>query len=271
MLIGGLDAYGPNLHSGAQSYDRPKVYAMGEAILVTSGKGGSGKSTFSANVGVALARMGKRVLLIDTDTGLRALDLMLSVADRVVYDLSDVLLGRCETIKAIVETDIENLSLLPAPTLEGEFSGSGIEKLCRGLAQYYDYVLIDSPAGVGSGMEAAAAGADRAVVVSTADPVSIRDADQVARVLLRRGITDIRLVINRIVPKLVRKKAPGGLDRAIDMAALRLLGIVPEDAKVTASVYTGKPAALLKKSAAATAFGNIARRITGEDVPLMKL
>lgn len=246
---------------------------MGEAIIITSGKGGSGKSTFTVNCGAALALRGKKVLLIDGDAGLRALDLMLSVSGKVVYDLADVLAGRCEPIKAIVATDIPGLHLLAAPLSadDGIFEPLGMQKLCKGLTRYYDYVFIDSAAGVGAGMVTSAAAADRAIVVSTADPVSIRDADTVAAVVIRQGVTGIRLVINRVKPRLIRKKVIYGLDNAIDGAAIQLIGVVPEDEKVTIASFRGVPAVTIARSGAAQAFSNIARRIAGEDVPLMKL
>ena len=246
---------------------------MGEAVLITSGKGGCGKSTFTVNCGAVMARSGKKVLLIDGDAGLRALDLMLSVSDKVVYDLADVLAGRCEPIRAIIQTDFEGLSILPAPlsVCDAMFEPAGMKKLCRGLCRYYDYVLIDSAAGIGPLMTTAAAAADRAVVVATPDPVSIRDADRVAEVVLEQGIGDIRLVINGVVPRLIRRKAAGSLDGAIDGAAIQLIGIVPQDAHVTMAAFRGVPVVTMGKSRAAAAFRNIARRMMGEEVPLLKI
>jgi septum site-determining protein MinD len=246
---------------------------MGESVLITSGKGGCGKSTFAVNCGAAMALNGKKVLLVDGDAGLRALDLMLSVSDKVVYDLADVLAGRCEPIRAIVQTDIKDLHILPAPLSATDvmFEPGGMKRLCRGLANYYDYVLIDSSAGIGSSMATSAAAADRAIIVATPDPVSIRDADRVAAVVIKHGVTDIRLVINGIKPKLIRKKVIYGLDRAIDAAAIQLIGIVPEDEQVTVAAFRGVPVVTMGKSGAAMAFCNIARRIAGENVPLMKL
>lgn len=246
---------------------------MGKSILVTSGKGGSGKSTFSVNCGAALADRGRKVLLVDGDAGLRTLDLMLSVSDRVVYDLADVLAGRCEPIKAITATDIPGLEVLPAPLSaeDGQFEPEGMQQLCRGLARYYDYLIIDSAAGIGDAMRTSAAAADRAVVVSTCDPVSVRDADKTAEVLLENGVGDIRLVINMVRPRLIRRKMSYTLDGAIDGAAIRLIGVVPEDERVAAAAYEGKPVVTLGRSPAARAFINIAARIDGEEVPLMNL
>ena len=246
---------------------------MGQAILVTSGKGGSGKSTFTINCGAVLAEMGKKVLLVDGDAGLRALDLMLSVSNKVIYDLSDVLAGHCEPIKAIIDTQIKNLQILPAPlsAFDSLFEPNGMKRLCKGLTHYYDYVFIDSSAGVGSDMMTSASAADRAIIVATSDPVSLRDADRVAAVVIAQGIMNIRLVINRVKPKLIRKRVVHDLDKAIDDAAIQLIGIVPEDEQVTRSAFMGVPVTTISKTGAALAFANIARRIIGEDIPLMKL
>jgi septum site-determining protein MinD len=245
---------------------------MGESLLVTSGKGGVGKSTFAVNCGAALARMGRRVLLIDGDAGLRALDLMLSVSDRVVYDLADVLGGRCEPIKAIVKTDIGGLSLLPAPldAQDGIFEPGGMQQLCRGLRKYYDYVVIDSAAGIGECMRTSACAADRAVVVSTPDPVSVRDADRAASVVLAQGVGSARLVLNRVVPRLMKAGAACSLDAAIDGTSLQLIGAVPEDEKIAEAAFKGVPAVILGNSPAARAFCNIARRLEGGSVPLLR-
>lgn len=245
---------------------------MGQVILVTSGKGGSGKSTFTVNCGSVLAEEGKKVLLIDTDAGLRALDLMLNVSDRVVYDLNDVLGGQCEPVKAIVQTDTENLQLLPAPqSVACEFlDADEFKRLCRGLSHYYDYIFIDSPAGIGAGASMVAAACDRAIVVATADPVCIRDADRIATVLNAIEVSDIRLVINRVNPRLIRKKMVPDLDAAIDGAALQLIGVIPEDENVTVASYTGKIVADMGKKVS-QAYRNIAARIDGREVPLMKL
>jgi septum site-determining protein MinD len=253
---------------------------MGQVILVTSGKGGSGKSTLTVNCGVALAESDKKVLLIDADIGLRSLDLMLGVSDIVVYDLNDVLSGRCEPVKAIMNTSINNLQLLPAPqsTVTEDIEGNEMKRLCKGLSHYYDYVIIDSPAGIGQSTITAAMGCDRAIVVATADPVCIRDADKIAVMLTKIGITNIRLVLNRINPALIRKKFIPYLDAAIDGAALQLIGVIPEDEQVTIASFTGK--ILTSKlhygnniihKGASQAFMNIANRLEGRDIPLMKL
>lgn len=248
---------------------------MGEAVLITSGKGGAGKSTFAVNCGAALAQLGRRVLIVDADAGLRSVDLMLSVQDSVVYDLSDVLAGRCEPFKAILAAGVEGLSVLPAPLdpADESFEPEGMRRLCRGLTNYYDFVLIDSAAGMGRSVMTAAAGAGRAVILAVPDPVGVRDAARIAAALEAQGITNLRLVLNRVRPSLVRHRAAIALDRAIDSAAVQLLGVVPEDEAVVLAGFEGRPAVLDRKTrkSAAEAFRHIARRLNGEDVPLMGL
>lgn len=244
----------------------------GKIVLVASGKGGAGKSTFAVNCGAALALRGKKVLLIDSDAGLRSLDLMLAVSGRVIYDLGDVLIGRCEPARAIVTTDFHNLDICAAPqTCLSEMSDSAvISKLYKGLSLYYDYVIVDSPAGIGPSVTAPAYAADLAIVITNNDAVCIRDAESTAQTLRGFGISEIRLVINRVDVKLIRKKVMPDLDTVIDGAAVQLLGVVPEDKRVITAVTAGKPVVVLRRGAAA-AFCNIAARIDGEDVPLMKL
>jgi septum site-determining protein MinD len=244
----------------------------GRIILVVSGKGGSGKSTFSVNCASALAKRGRKVLLVDADTGLRSLDLMLGISDRVNFDMGDVLEGRCETGKAIIVTDCHDLHLLPASASHCEEMQNSevISKLYRGLAFYYDYVFVDSSAGIDSVVTAPAPAADMTVVVSTPDSVCIRDAGRVSGILRSFGAQNIRLVLNRVQPKLIRKKIFPNLDEAIDSAACRLLGVVPEDKHISLCAEKGK-SVLIFKNGAAQAFFNMASRIDGEDVPLMKL
>lgn len=245
---------------------------MGQLILIASGKGGTGKSTFAVNCGAALARLGRKVLLIDADAGLRALDLMLGASDRVIYDLNDVLAGVCEPVRAILSTREPGLFLLPAPqSVSSEYlDGNEFKRLCRGLSRYYDYLFIDSPAGVGPGAQIAAAACERAMVVSTIDPVCVRDADKVAGMLLGLQVTDIRLVLNRVNSRLIRTGHVPNLDAAIDGAALQLIGVVPEDEGIMIAACEERPLFPNEKGAA-RAFANIALRLEGRDIPLMKL
>lgn len=241
-------------------------------MLVTSGKGGSGKSTFTVNCGTVLAQRGRKVLLVDADVGLRSLDLLLGVSDKVVYDLGDVLAGLCEPEKAIIVTDCKNLHLMPAPQADcPEMADSSvISGIYNELSVSYDYLLIDSPAGIGANVTAPAIVADCAVVVATADPVCIRDAERLAQVLRARGATNLRLVLNRVDAKLIRKRVLPDIDAVIDGTTVQLIGIVPEDRRIIEAAAVGKPVTIFKNGAA-TAFRNIAARFDGENIPLMKL
>lgn len=244
----------------------------GRVLLVASGKGGSGKSTFTVNCGTALAQRGRKVLLVDADVGLRSLDLMLAVSDRVIFDLGDVLSGRCETGKAIIVTNYHNLHLLPAPQTDCPYmtDSSAVCKLYKGLSTYYDYVFIDSPAGVSGVVTAPVEAASCAVVVATADLVCIRDAERLSQKLRAYGARKLRLVLNRVDAKLIRKGSMPDLDAAIDGVSVQLIGVVPDDKRVIMSTAMGRPVTILR-GGAATAFRNISARLDGEEVPLMRL
>ena len=241
---------------------------MGQVVFVTSGKGGTGKSSVSVGLGAALALRGRRTLLIDGDAGLRSLDIMMGVADQVVYDLNDVFDGRCEPIRAIVESSvIEGFSLLPAPSSSRlEEDPADMRRLCRGLARYFDMVLIDSPAGVGPEFSICAAAADRAFVVALPDPVCIRSAERVGRLLQSAGVSDRRLIINRYDPSVIRNGLVTDLDEVIDRVGLQLLGVIPEDGVLRACFSRGAP--LEEKSPAGAAFARLAARLDGEKVPI---
>lgn len=238
-------------------------------VVVTSGKGGVGKSTVSVGLACTLAQTGQRVLLIDTDAGLRSLDLMLGI-DEAVYDLSDIFARRCETSAAICESPIcPNVFLIPAPTtLDGLCTPTEMQYLCEGLAQVYDTVIIDCPAGIGRGFQTAIASADRAIIVATPDPVCARDAYITSTHLDRLNIS-YKMVINRLRPRAVMKAKMLDLDEVIDMAGVPLLGVIPEDEAVT--LATANAQLLPKKSNAALCFRNIASRFCGQAVPLARL
>jgi CobQ/CobB/MinD/ParA nucleotide binding domain. len=243
---------------------------LGRILLVASGKGGAGKSTFSVNCGTELSRRGRKVLLIDGDAGLRSLDLMLAVSDKALFDIGDIFASRCETEKAIIQTNRPNLFLLPAPQSNCEYlaDSEAVGRLCSELARTFDYIIIDSPAGVGDYVTAPAPVADCVIVVANTEPVSIRSAERLAQIMRMKGAKNLRLVLNRVDAKLIRKNNLPDLDAAIDGTTVQLIGIVPEDKRVTAATATGEP---LTKGRAATAFKNIAARLEGEYVPLMKL
>lgn len=238
--------------------------------VVTSGKGGVGKSTVCMGLSCALAKRGKRVLVIDTDAGLRSLDLMFNVADDAVYNLQDVLLRRCEPSKAIFASPLaEGVFVMPAPEhADGIADLAAFSYLCRGLAEHYDVVLIDCPAGIGRGFKAAASVADRAIIVATPDPVCARNAYLTSVELDKLGLS-YKMIINRLRPRAVIKGKLLDIDTVMDTAQVPLLGVVPEDDTVTFSTAAGQP--LPKKSNARRCFDNIAARFCGESVPLAKL
>lgn len=245
---------------------------MGTAIMITSGKGGTGKTTLTAGIASCLAAIGRRVLCIDMDIGLRNLDISLGMTDRIVMDFSDVVEGRCTLERGAADHPvIKGLSLLTAPMrLPSErISAEQMKAFIRHAKQLYDYILIDSPAGIGSGFQLALSGADRVIVVTTNDPSSLRDAQRTVGEISRTH-NHIHLIMNRIQPKLL-KQLHTTIDDAMDTAGLPLLGVVPEDGQVPLALGEGKPLVLASRKGAAVACLNIARRINGERIPLMKI
>ena len=244
---------------------------MGWAIAITSGKGGTGKTSLTGGVASCLAALGHRVLCIDMDVGLRNLDIALGMTDRVLMDFSDVVEGRCTLARAAAKHPvIENLYLLTAPlSLSPGVTPQGMAELLREAKERYDYILLDSPAGLGAGFRLALCAADRAIVVSTTDPSALRDAQRVVAELSRR-MEHIHLVMNKVRPHLL-KQMHTTIDDAMDAAGLPLLGVVPDDEQVLLAASLGKPLILTSRRGAALAYLNIARRILGERVPLMRL
>ena len=246
--------------------------AMATAIVVTSGKGGTGKTSLTGGVASCLAALGNRVLCIDMDVGLRNLDLSLGLSDRALMDFTDVLEGRCSLERAAVPHPvIADLCLLTAPVKPPvrAVDPEEMRALLRRARQDYDYILMDSPAGLGPGFHLAACGADRAIVVSTTDASALRDAQRTVSVL-RTTLPRIHLVVNRVQPKLMRRLHTT-IDDAMDTAGLPLLGIVPEDPQVMLAANSAQPLILFARKGAAVAYLNIAKRLTGQKVPLMKL
>ena len=237
---------------------------MGTVIVITSGKGGTGKTSLTGGAASCLAALGRRVLCIDLDIGLRNLDISLGMTDRALMDFTDVLSGRCSLERAAVPHPvIQGLHLLTAPLSpprEG-LPEAAMRTLLDQARSQFDYVLIDSPAGLGSGFRLAVCGADRAVVVSTNDSSALRDAQRTVAELGKR-LDTIHLVMNRIQPT---------IDDAMDEAGLPLLGVIPEDPQVILAANTSKPLILFSRKGAAIAYLNIAKRIMGERVPLMKI
>ena len=242
---------------------------MSTAIVVTSGKGGTGKTSLTAAVSSCLAALGSRVLCIDMDVGLRNLDLTLGMTDRALMDFTDVIFGRCPLERAAVpHPQVENLFLLTAPVTWGPVpvSQSSMERLMAEIRSRFDYCLIDCPAGIGPGFHLAVCAADRAAVVVTTDSASLRDAQQVVSQLHRYHIP-VQLVVNRISRWMIRRLGLT-VDDAMDTAGLPLLGIVPEERKVALYAARGELVRLPENQNAARAWHNIACRLAGKRVPV---
>ena len=244
--------------------------ALGTAIVVTSGKGGTGKTSLTGGVSSCLARLGKRVLCIDMDIGLRNLDLSLGMSDRVLMDFSDVMEGRCPLERAVaVHPELPDLFLLTAPMrLSPGMTPAAMTTLLDTAREQFDYILLDAPAGLGAGFQLAGCGADRAIVVATADAFSLRDAQRTVAELSH--IPTAHLVVNRVRAKLL-KKLRTTIDDTMDTAGLPLLGLIPEDREVILHTGTGQPLLPDGRRKAADAYLNIAKRIDGQSVPLMRL
>ena len=243
---------------------------MGKVTVITSGKGGTGKSTVTAGLGAALVRRGGRVLLVDCDAGMRGIDLMLGVSGELVFDIADIINGNCTPASAIYPCKtLPELYILPAPqNVRDELSPSVMNQLTQVLKGYYDHILIDCPAGIGSGFETAVAPADRAVLVANAEPLSVRSSNKVRRKLEYCAVSDISLIINRFNERKFRKlNVYPDLDAVIDVAGARLLGIVPEDNAASSASQRGLP--IEGRIKAAFAFDRIAARLDGKDVSLL--
>ena len=246
----------------------------GQCIAVVSGKGGTGKTSFTAGVGAALARSGKRVLCIDCDVGLRNLDLALGLSDRALMDFSDVAQGRCTLSAAVVEQPLlPGLFLLTAPVrMRGRpVTEEEMAQLLAEAREQFDYCLLDAPAGLGIGFRLATCAADRAVVVTTSDASSLRDAQHTVMEMHSFGAGRLHLVVNRVRKKMLRSMH-ATIDDAIDKAGLPLIGVVPEDDALPLSLNRGMPLLLAdSQSSAAYAYRNIAARMQGDRVPLLRI
>ena len=243
---------------------------MGTVVAVTSGKGGTGKTSITGGVASSLALMGRRVLCIDMDIGLRNLDISLGLNDRALMDFSDVALGRCPLARAAVDPPtLKGLSLLTAPmALPASRPAAKVRALLDTARTMYDYILIDSPAGLGTGFRLATCGADRALVIATNDTSSLRDAQRTVGEL--EGVRQVHLVMNRIQLKLLRRLRTT-IDDAMNTAGLPLLGVVPEDPQVILCANLGEPLVTRGKRGAALACWNIAQRLEGLQVPVMRI
>lgn len=249
---------------------------MGEAIVITSGKGGVGKTTTSANLGTALALQGKKVCLIDTDIGLRNLDVVLGLENRIIYDLVDVVEGRCKIHQALVKDKRfdDKLFLLPAAQTSDKsaVNPDQMKNLVGELKQEYDYIIIDCPAGIEQGYKNAVAGAEKAIVVTTPEVSAVRDADRIIGLLEKEEHIDPpKLVINRIRNHMMTNGDMLDIDEITTHLSIDLIGIVMDDDEVIRSSNQGEPIALNPNSKASIAYRNIARRILGESVPLQPI
>jgi len=247
---------------------------MGEVIVVTSGKGGVGKTTTSANIGCGLAIAGKNVVLIDADIGLRNLDVVMGLENRIVYDLVDVVEGKCRLKQALIKDKrYPTMFLLAAAQTKDKsaVSPEQMMKLCETLREEYDYIIIDCPAGIEQGFKNAIAGADRAVVVATPEVSSVRDADRIVGLLEASEIKNIRLILNRLRPDMIRRGEMMTIEDVTDILAIDVLGLVPDDESIVVSTNKGEPAVADNNSRAGQAFRNITQRIMGNEVPFMDL
>lgn len=245
---------------------------MDKVIVITSGKGGVGKTTTVANLGTALALKGHRVLLIDTDIGLRNLDVVLGLENRIVYDLVDVVEGSCRAKQAIIKDKrFDGLYLLPAAQTRDKsaVTPEQMKLLTDEMRNEFDFILVDCPAGIEQGFKNAIAGAKSAIVVTVPEVSSVRDADRIIGLLAANEIDDVALLINRYRSGLAKKGDMLTIEDTQEVLGLDLIGVVPDDEDIIRTTNIGEPASSEKKSLAGRAYRNIARRILGEDVPLI--
>ena len=247
---------------------------MGKVIVVTSGKGGVGKTTTTANLGTALALLGKTVVVVDADVGLRNLDIVMGLESRVVYTSMDVIDKQCELNKALVkDRRVDGLTLLAASQKNNkdDMQPEQMKAICSKLQMDHDFVLVDSPAGIERGFNNASAGAEEAIVVTTPDVSAIRDADRIIGLLQHAGIEPINLVLNRFSPQLVGNGSMMDQADVLDILNIDLLGIVPEDVGVITSTNRGIPLVYEDTSSGSQAYMRIARRLTGQRIPIPDL
>jgi len=243
-------------------------------VTITSGKGGVGKTTATANISVALAQFGQKVVCIDSDIGLRNLDVVLGLENRIVYDLVDVIEGRCRIRQAMIKDKrYEGLYLIPAAQTRDKnaISPSDMIHLCNEIKKETDWILIDSPAGIERGFKNAIAPAEEVLVITNPDVSAVRDADRIIGIVESEEKGPARLIINRLNLEMVKRGEMLDSEDVLELLAVNLVGIVPEDEKVLISTNIGKPVVTNEKSVAGKAFRNIARRMMGEEVPLIDL
>ena len=248
--------------------------ACGRVVTITSGKGGVGKTTTTANIGVALALQGKRVCCIDADIGLRNLDVVMGLENRIVYDIVDVVEGRARLRQAMIKDKrLPELYLIPAAQTRDKSAVTPEQMLalCNDLKHDMDFVLVDSPAGIEQGFKNAIAGADEVIIVTTPEVSAVRDADRIIGLCEAAEKGSPRLIVNRIRPSMVKRGDMLSVEDVLEILAIDLLGIVPDDESIIVTTNRGSPAAMDPQALAGQAYRNIAARLTGHDVPLMVL
>lgn len=244
---------------------------MSEIIVITSGKGGVGKTTVTANLGLGLAKLNKKVVVVDTDIGLRNLDVVLGLENRIIYNLIDVIEGTCRMKQGLIrDKRCENLFLLPSAQTKDKTAVTPEQmiKLTRDLSEEFDYILLDCPAGIEQGFKNAIAGANRAIVVTTPEVSAIRDADRIIGLLQAHEMPEIHLIINRLRMDMIRRGEMMSVEDVTEILAVDLIGAIPDDEAVVIATNQGEPLCG-QDSLSGQAFSNICRRITGEEIPLL--
>lgn len=255
--------------------DKKGETMSGRVIVITSGKGGVGKTTTNANIGTALAKAGNKVVMIDTDLGLRNLDLLLGLENRIVYTIVDVVEERCKLKQALVKDKKNpNLCLLAAAQTRDKtaVTEEQLKNICEELKKDFDFILVDCPAGIEQGFQNAVAGASEAIVVTTPEMSAVRDADRIIGLLeAKEEIKSYKLLINRVRPNLIKSNDMMSVEDVVEILSAPLIGIIPEDTGIITSTNKGEPIVNDEKSLAGKAYQNVAKRITGEDVPFLNL
>ena len=247
---------------------------LGTAIVITSGKGGVGKTTTSANIGTGLAILDKSVVVVDADIGLRNLDVVMGLENRIVYDIVDVVNKNCRLKQALIrDKRHDKLYLLPAAQTKDKTAVNPEQMLdlVNQLKKEFDYIIIDSPAGIEKGFQNSIAGADLALIVTTPEISAVRDADRVIGILESKGINDPKLIVNRIRQDMVKRGDMMNIDDIVDILAIDLLGVVPDDEAIVVSTNKGEPVVLDEKPLSGKAYRNITRRLIGEEIELLNL